>query len=50
MHFPKMEKAKTRINIFKFIVNSENLSVMFDSAVPWAVQSMEFSRSEYWSW
>ena len=28
---------------------SESLSVMSDCATPWTVQSMEFSRQEYWS-
>ena len=28
---------------------SESRSAMTDSAIPWAIQSMEFSRSEYWS-
>ena len=28
---------------------SESHSVMSDSATPWTIQSMEFSRPEYWS-
>ena len=28
---------------------SESRSVMFDSATPWTIQSMKFSRPEYWS-
>ena len=28
---------------------SEDCSVVSDSAIPWIIQSMEFSRSEYWS-
>ena len=28
---------------------SESHSVMSDSATPWTIQSMEFSRQEYWS-
>ena len=28
---------------------SERRSVVSDSATPWTVQSMEFSRPEYWS-
>ena len=28
---------------------SESHSVMFDSATPWTVQSVKFSRPEYWS-
>ena len=28
----------------------ESCSVVLDSATPWTVQSMEFSRSEYWRW
>ena len=31
------------------ISESENLSVVSDSATPWTIQSMEFSRPEYWS-
>ena len=30
------------------LVNKSH-SVMSDSATPWTIQSMEFSRSEYWS-
>jgi len=29
---------------------SESCSVVSDSATPWTIQSMEFSRPEYWSW
>ena len=29
--------------------SSESRSVMSDSASPWTIQSMEFSRPEYWS-
>ena len=29
---------------------SESHSVVSDSATPWTLQSMEFSRPEYWSW
>ena len=28
---------------------SESCSVMPDSLTPWTIQSMEFSRPEYWS-
>ena len=28
---------------------SESCSVVSDSATPWTIQSMEFSRPEYWS-
>ena len=28
---------------------SESRSVMSDSVTPWTMQSMEFSRPEYWS-
>ena len=28
---------------------SESRSVMSDSATPWTIQSMDFSRPEYWS-
>ena len=28
---------------------SESLSIVFDSATPWTIKSMEFSRLEYWS-
>ena len=28
---------------------SESRSVVSDSVTPWTIQSMEFSRSEYWS-
>ena len=28
---------------------SESLSIVFDSATPWTIKSMEFSRPEYWS-
>ena len=28
---------------------SESLSVVSDSATPWTLQAMEFSRPEYWS-
>ena len=27
---------------------SESCSFIFDSAIPWTIQSMEFSRPEYW--
>ena len=29
---------------------SESCSVMSDSVIPRTIQSMEFSRPEYWSW
>ena len=29
---------------------SESCSVMSNSVIPWTIQSMEFSRPEYWSW
>ena len=29
--------------------NSRKNSVVSDSATPWTIQSMEFSRPEYWS-
>ena len=32
-----------------FIPESERCSVMSDSVIPWTIQSMEFSRPEYWS-
>ena len=39
--------------IAKFRLNgsevSESRSVMPDSLTPWTIQSMEFSRTEYWS-
>ena len=28
---------------------SESRSVMSDSVIPWTIQSLEFSRPEYWS-
>ena len=31
------------------ICESESHSVMSDSATPWTLQPMEFSRPEYWS-
>ena len=43
--------------ILKDVINSlifvfeetESCSVVSDSATPWIIQSMEFSRPEYWS-
>ena len=39
-------KDSNRILIFRW---SESRLVVSDSATPWAIQSMEFSRPEYWS-
>ena len=33
----------------EYIVYSESRSVMSDSATPWTTQSVEFSKTEYWS-
>ena len=33
----------------KVVLDSESRSVVSDSATPWTIQSMEFSRPEYWS-
>ena len=30
-------------------VESESRSVEYDSVTPWTIQSVEFSRPEYWS-
>ena len=35
--------------LIHFESESESRSVVSDSATPWTIQSMEFSRSEYWS-
>ena len=35
--------------LFILLLESESPSVVLDSATPWTIQSMEFSRSEYWS-
>ena len=32
-----------------FFSHSESRSVVSDTATPWTIQSMEFSRLEYWS-
>ena len=32
-----------------FVGESESHSAMSDSAITWTIQSMEFSRPEYWS-
>ena len=39
----------THIYIYTYICESESCSVMSDSATPITIQSMEFSRPEYWS-
>ena len=35
--------------IFIIILKSEICSVVSDFVIPWTIQSMEFSRPEYWS-
>ena len=35
--------------ILDYESESESHSVVSDSATPWTIQSMEFSRPEYWS-
>ena len=45
-------KLQLKILIYllrKLIVICENCSVMSNSVTPWTIQSMEFSRPEYWS-
>ena len=39
----------THIYIQTHIYTSDSCSVMSDSETPWTIQSMEFSRPEYWS-
>ena len=38
-----------RMQILSLIMRSESHSVMSDSEMPWTIQSVEFSRPEYWS-
>ena len=40
------------IDIYTLLCESESCSVMSDSATPWTIhiQSIEFSRPQYWSW
>ena len=40
---PVSEKSKALIS------ESESRSVVSDSVTPWPIQSIEFSRPEYWS-
>jgi len=41
--------TNTHIYIQTHISMSDSCSVMSDSETPWTIQSMEFSRPEYWS-
>ena len=34
---------------FPGALGSDSCSVVFDSVTPWTMQSMDFSRPEYWS-
>ena len=37
------------MTIYHKVKDSESHSIMSDSATTWAIQSVEFSRPEYWS-
>jgi len=40
---------KTKLQYRRDYGESESCSVMSDSAIPWTIESMEFSRPEFWS-
>ena len=41
--------ARHTSKVYTDISESERCLVMSNSATPWTIQSMEFSRPEYWS-
>ena len=46
----RVPESRTGLNtVSEVACQSESRSVMSDSATPWAIQSMGFSRPEYWS-
>ena len=47
--FLKISSSKRLFYILKDQSQSESCTVMSDSATPWIIQPVEFSRLEYWS-
>ena len=45
----KLTNTVLLISLLRPKSESESHSVVSDSATPWIIQSMEFSRPEYWS-
>ena len=47
---PRCQEEKLlNMTLKEGVSESESHSVVSDSATPWTIQSMEFSRPEYWS-